>query len=386
LKAAERTTLEYRPVLGHRPAVSYLAKSLSEDPKATELVDCMSIKATDLLGTCLDTKTAAEKIVSGLEACLNDVAGPVSLKDYLLARESGNREVTDQFEDYHRNDIGGSLQAEVYPVLLDLLGDIDECASHAQNAFFGGPVDTSKLEQLGEEEGKRYDKLAGQAAAGGELDKLSLSYEAKLKYQLKDKIEGIQGFLTQIVNVMTTAPKDTLKDVRNVVTDLARAPGELGNIKTLNSVNWRREATLGQKTHNRAKNFDSSGMAKMLNVSVLRLKETRLEKVRPLVNWIKGLDPKSPTNILAGQIVSGMEDVDEAVDSTVLDMAKLNKSDAQTREDLVTSLKKKKTVRQIHQIVDGMQKYFNFENADLNKEVERFIANTGLDKDGDLCS
>jgi hypothetical protein len=247
-------------------------------------------------------------------------------------------------------------------------------------------VNTSKLEQLRADEEKKYNDLTAIAATGGELDNLSLCYDAKLKYQLKDKIEGIQGFITQIISVLTKTPQDSFKNVTEVVTDLARAQDQLDSIKSLNSVNWRREASLGQKVHGRFKNFDAAGLTRLLNTSVLRLRETRLEKVRPLTAWITGLDAKSPTNILANQIISGMEDVDEAVDSTVLDMLKLNKSDQQTREDLVTSLEKKKVVRQIYSIVDNMQKHFNFDNPDLVREVLRFIQNTGLGKGGDLCS
>lgn len=388
----ERFILQYRPILGYHPEYGYIVPTRELDATVsslpTELKDVMSIAASSLIEEGLQLQTINQQLIDELEDFLGqDLPGDISLAEYLKARQETDRCIMRQFEDFHREELNGNLPAEALIIFLDLAQAIQDTLDFAQAAFYNGPVATTELKDLKAQEAARYDRLIATCTAGEIPDLLPLSYEAQIKSMIKNRIENIQSFQERIVKTLYRTTNESLDgNVQEVVEDLTVSSVNLDALKMMASTKWRRDASFNRTIYNRQSVVGNRATRNELQQQILTLREIRLNQVASLITWMQQIKKDSATTILADNLLDSMLDIDKGLDTAILELSKIDSMEFMTWEDIYIQIDNKKTVKQIYQLINSIQILFNFTNSNSNKEVQRFIQNTGLKNSGSLTN
>jgi len=224
-----------------------------------------------------------------------------------------------------------------------------------------------------------------------QIDLDALAIEAKVKSVNKERVEGLQKFIKDSTEAMSSNVNQRFNDkIKDVVTILTEAPsGHLDSIKSMAEVRMGILGSKSQAIHTRLTNVGNNSMRDTLDITINKLRDLHLNKARSLTKWLaKVTDEDSDYSLfeLVECSLSSMEEISYNLDNSILDAAKMNKLDELNRRDLINNVLTKKITRQIHRLAGNIQEYIDFDDPNRERQVKRFIENTGLKKISSVCT
>ena len=390
----EREFINYRPILGFKPNISWLTRQTSaesvEQFKLSELIDANSILASDLLMAIQEATGAVEVLIANIETCLrSNPGGPVTFDDYLLAKENGPYDTVAAFKAYHNNSVNGAVQAEVYFALLDVQDNLVFFNNHVRDTFFDG--DMSSIDRLTKEENINLGaRMVSAIKEPSKVDKLSLAIEAKLKSLTKEAIENVQDFISKTAELTTrTLANEFGKHIEDSVQKLATAPPRaISAMKIMTELKLANLAKSTSGIQTRLGVIDNKNLHQNQLAKVKKLKQLRLEDTRDILPWLRDLAAEDDSDIYDPFIscfTESMVDIDYALDNAILDVSKVNQLDKLNRDDLLNNLEQKKAIRQIYRLLVDIEKHFDRDD-DPVRQTKRLVENLDLNKPGNVCS
>lgn len=421
MNAQERQHIEYRPKLSYSRDLSYVVRKFSLPPETVssyemppELADATSLSATAVLADALNVRDRASTLVSDLVKGATDLPGPVSLADYLKARAEGNVAIIAAFEDFHANDLAGTTQGEVVPLLLELVDEMEALAGELSATFFPEGIKEDALEEAMTQEKEMLDALiaedmASRAAADqaqtssrvaqktanslarpSAADKRSLSVRAQLLHASADQVQSASEVVDKIEAVLKQTANDKFKGgIRSTISSLSSAPeAARAGVAKLSELRFMQAAARGRAVMAQKRAFNGPAVRRKLWELIRELMRQWQEVCVPTLEWLNTLPykytPNDPLTLMATDMVKAIEQVRNELNDALLDLLKQTVLDADHRAMLLEAIGEKKGDRQMVSLINSMDEQFDFDDPDAERQIRRLVENNGLEKSGTI--
>ncbi len=331
----------------------------------SELVDASSILSNTLLAQADALIDYIDDTLAELRVCLKrDEFAGLTVDDYDRARAEGNIVKSDAFEDFHIADPNGKTQGEIYCLLGSIKERVERLREFVKEHIV--PVKPQHPETLAEAEEKMYAELAYiEYTNPGSIDRLSLAYEAQLKYQVKQRLD----YLTAVTNDSVSIAKRTLHDTCHgaagaVGGEMASGePDVLRGLRAVLGASFIRLTVKGLQLKEQDRLYGNQDMIQQLQKSAVSLAELRLNAVRKVTGWLKSVDiadENSPVYTLASRALDGINLVDSGLDTTILDLSKAQQMERMNLEERLENMRQRKEVRQLVKLTDTILSVVDF--------------------------
>lgn len=386
----ERQYIEYRPQLGLTANIQAVITSIREDGNPDynipqELLEALETSPCSVLGKAMTTLEGIDNLLDNIEENLRDtVADGLSFQDYIINREKdGDPHIVHQWEDYQSLNADGTLLGEVYPILLNVRGNLVDNINLLNDELLTGDIQYDNVEDICKQQAKELDNLIRTDAT--KRDDAVLE-ELKTKNELTDAIDGaidgIQSFLEDVSALLDMTVNDYYKgDVETVVDQLAEVDkSQLNRLEALSHIGFNQYAEAGEDVKQRMDRVKDSN--EILHEEVKAMRKLKLDTGKVLT-WLGEIDTdgdSSPMTEIVENTLLSVTTVLEGYDDVLDDMHKSNEMQLMQFEDVVDTLYLKESHRVQQRIVKDMKKHFDHTDRDRKKQVKRFAENMGYRK------
>lgn len=383
----------YKPSFDIRRALRYRVQkeddaTVSDFDLPTELVAASSILATDLLDRRNRILDRVKSFSQALSDCV-DRAFPGAIKAYEDAVKNDDRRAIAEFEDRQCVDLSGSIQAELYVVCKNIERAVTKMGPYITD--FISPVKPAEGVELREVETNYYSDLAYmEHTQSGSLNRLALAYEAQLKYQVSRRLD----YFTEIIDEAESIVQEGYSDLcDNNPAEMAERLVTLGS-EGLDSLAKVLETThlllandgIDLNNHNRV--LDCEETMSILRNSLSSLTELRLQDSQIVVQWLNKLNlEEENTSIynLANHLLKGLNAIDQALDTTILDLAKSQETEYLNLKKKLDNIRQRKQVRQLLNVIKKTKDIIN--NSETQEEAHQRVNTliSDLAMKSDIC-
>jgi len=391
-----RDYLNYRPKYGYS-APLYTARPFKGDTDFPEYIPSKCIEGlTDVLpasilkeiDSLLENLTVIQK---RLEQCLqNKKADGITFTQYKhnLEPPEPDYRLINQWEHFQRTSPYGSIQGEIYRYVTDMQNEFTEYRNMLDEQFYGEKSDIS-IEKKLDEDKLFVDNMIKKDISGtlapedihqiGVMSQLN-HYALERTINAEEYADGLAALCTYTLNDWADG------GIEAVVTGLAEA--SLDNVRHFNHINricFRRNVARAENDRLHAENMNSAAVKSGLNETMFGIANTTVKARQPMLEWALSLDSdddNGPAAFLTEQIVSQIEFLDSEHSNIMESMFGHNKLDKMSKEDMLNTLRDKKSSRMLVNLTDAMILEREKGTFDLN----RFIQKNRLLEPGNMCT
>lgn len=388
----DRDIINYKPNLGFKPKILTMVEPTSSytlPPAIQALTDVLPSSILDEIGGLLgDIDVLAKR----MEMCLqDDVANGISFKDYQKEKKSANpnNDIINSYENYHKSDINGSTQGEVYPILLDMNKELSDYRDFLNNQFYNGNANYDYIDTVKEKEKAQIEKHIendiGGTLSNSDFNKLQV--QAQISNYAMERVNNAKNFIKDINKVLcSTANTYYNGSVKSVVQQFASADTSvLGDLNSMNKVRFNETVVKSQQDNRRDSKLNTPEIKQGMNEVVQKIATIKTSGIDNVVNWIKDIDTdydQSPLTKVVSDALDRVEFVNSEYNKAVTELYKHNELDSMCKKDQINSLLEKKQARQIYNLISDIITEKDNNTFDLDK----FIADKKLEHPGTLCT
>lgn len=387
----ERSFIKYRPDIKYVPKIlSIVNPSATYEP--TEVVSkLLDATPSGVIGGLLDAVDDMNVLSQRLSKCLDGYnAGGVTFKDYANRfKTKSDGESISRFELANRASEAGSIQAEVYPLILSTVNECEGMINILNKELYKNTIDLAYL-QVAEEKDKAF------------MDKtIEREVEGKLTSKEYNAVETIV-ILVEIANRVLQNSKNFIKDMNNLlcstidtyyngnIVDIVSKFGEaeintLEAIKDTSRLSFKKSVMAVDNDMTRHNRLNRNDMKTGVIDMFLNISKLRDYGGNDISSWISTIDTDYDSNPLT-QIVcdalDGIEFINTQYVAAMGECFKQVKLDELVKNDLSTTLLEKKYARQKLKLISDIIS----EKKNGSFKPEAFVEKQRLKLKGNLCS
>lgn len=359
----------------------------------SELIDASTILASQLLAAADWLCDFIDESLEEIRSCLKGKKfDGISIEDYDQALQSGDYDTVYRFEEFNCADLSGSSGAEIYALLKDIKSRTEWLRDFIQNTIASPFSAGDNVQRLAEKEEEYYSNLAYMEYTNpGSVNKLSLAYEAQLKYQLAKRLLAFADVVEQGVRTFNLTINESCggdagqvaegfasgsaEAVESIITTLGIAFGELAD-KGLALM--ARDARISRE--------ESCKRLQQSAVSLLELNNKAVASVASFINSIDTDDIDSPGRRIAECLMDGLESISSGLDTTILDLYKMQKMEEMLLQERLNNILKRKRIRQFISLAKAVAAAVDFSGTEEQRRGQcRMVGAIMGSKKGDVC-
>lgn len=383
----ERQYIEYRPRFGLVVNIRAMLEAAGQDPEAVyeapvEIMEATQNLASDVIENGQATIRDLDDLLDAIEKALSDELGSgVSIQD--LKANLGDPELRRQWDEYHANNLDGSLAGELYPLLMDAKDNLNAAMDFLNKELFGGIADLEDVDEVRNREAKEVEAIIRQDIKGEQTQSLApLKSKTEIVQALTGSVTAVQNFVNGAKDTLSRTVNDMFAgQVESVIYQLAGAPASaISGVQALSEVNFNRQAFQGNSVKDGIERLSGGDVQEQLLEELSRLREMKLN-MESALSWMDSIDTNldsSPVTYLISDNIRAVQDILEAYDDVLADVHKKNLLQDMQYTQLLGALGDKEVARQTNRTLDNMQQHFDFDSRDRSKQVSRFVDNAGL--------
>lgn len=396
--------LEYRPRLEYkRKLEAILSDALEPNAKASEralklshrpsytpsieIKEAIDITPTDIYDHLHQAQDRLQQFIQILENSLKSkIANTMPIDEYIKAREENDNDKCRQFEDYHATNIEGLTQAEVLPILYQLQEENQHLINFTNQQFFNGKASIEQLAQLQKEEEQEIQQLVEEDRQKT-IDLEKINEENHFKQYLKSKASQFFDFVESTEQVVLQTINEAYGgSVRAIISSVASAPTLVEDVKRIHSLRFETFAEKSIDAKNRMfRLFNPRAKRSLLN-HIQEKKKHKL-KNKELLKWMEQYQHEEKMTSFHSYLFDLIDTIDqdnERCNLLVVDLYKSIDLDRLQFEDYLSTLAEKKASRDTYHLLGNIQNEFNFNNKEIQQEVDRFVRYKKLEAPGSL--
>lgn len=389
MKNQERLHIEYHPRLGLNINVGAI---IEEERQSTgeayhlpeEIMESLENPPCRSLEKALGTIGKIDNLLDGIEGRLTDtVSDGIPFQEYLDNKgPDGDLHIVHQWEDHQNLDLNGSIEGEVYPILLEVRENLVDKVNLLNKEVLVGDIEYDKIDDICKHEKQKIEDILRNDIAKSDPDVLaSLKMNNELTDAISGAVDGIADFVDDVTELLDMNVDEIFEGIDEVVSHLTDAsPENLDRLSMLASLGFAAKADAAQDIRQRMDRVKESSAILHEEISTLRKMKADAGKV---MQWFEGIDTDYDSSPITHLIEDNLESVDTILDSyddVLLDIHKGNEMQAMQFEDLTDNLYAKETYRQTTKLTANIKKHFDRSDRQKDKQVKRFTQNMGYKK------
>lgn len=325
--------------------------------------ETVDLTPTDTLMKFAETKakitTLVDKIIRNLG---KDVTMSPNIDDYIKARGTNDTDTIYAFEDFHSDQIEGSTQAEVLPILFNFKEELDSLAEFMGEYVFSDELAqgldylTDQIDRLRTEEEANIKHLI-QQDLDMELDEDLLKEKNHIFSFLYNRADTMGAFTDAVESLISVTPESIYHGTGSEIAEIAAKQSILR--KEFTKLNQRRFVKERYNTSDAAQRMarltDKEYKRNLLDEAT-KLQAEKLES-RQAISALYAVNPNSEDdmlNIFLMDILDGIQETKEMSDSLVEDLYRITELESLQNVDYLTSLEGKDTCRHMNTILSGL--------------------------------
>lgn len=388
----ERLFIKYRPDIKYVPKILSIVNPdeiYEPSPIVNRLLDTIP---SGIIGSLLDLKDDIDILSQRLDKCLEGYnQDGIKFKDYALNLKDnqGDKELVMAFESKNSAAEDGSIQAEIYPLLIDTMKECDNFVALLNEHIYKGKVDTNHLQKHEAEDKAFIDSVIEKEINGQLLEK---------DYNLLET----RGALLEISSRSVKNSKNFIKDVNELlystintyyndsVVDIVSKFGEadsnvLEALKDANRISFKKSVIDVNNDLTRHRRLNKSGMKDGASRMFINISKLRDFGSNDITKWVEGIDTdydSNPYTQIVADALDNVEFIHQEYTNAMGECFKQLKLDELVKDDLTSTLQQKKYARQKLKLISDI--ITEKTNGPFDGEV--FCEKYKLTTPGTLCS
>lgn len=388
----ERERLKYRPQIGYKPKILSVVnpQSIYEIPPIIQRLT--EVLASDLLDELTGLLGDINVLQRRMEQCLQDTeCGGTTFKEYKKEKRSANPnyDKITAYENYNASNLKGKIQAEVYPILIDMEDELTEYRDFINQQFFEGQANYEHTDTVRQKEKNKIDKTI-ELDMQGKLDvkiQKNLSVQAQMTKYAQNRIENSKNFVKDLNGVLCYSTNTYYNgSIREVVGQYASADVKvLDNLNSINKVKFNKTVVDSEKDKRRNTKLNSKEIKKGMNTVMQTIANAKTNNSDTILEWAKTVDTdfdSSPLTQVVADILDKVEFINSEYDKSILELYKHNKVDEMVKADQIQTLIDKKATRQVTNLISDIIN----EKNNGTFELDKFLLDRKLENPGTLCT
>jgi hypothetical protein len=394
----ENDYIRYSPRFDIKRALEYRVqvekgRAVDQVELPSELVDASAVLASDLLAMADWLCDLIDEGTAEIRSCLKGkMFDGLSVEDYDRAVESGDYETVYRFEEFNCADLSGSSGAEIYALLKDIKRRTEWLREFVQKNIAPAFDTSGNTQRLAEKEEEHYSNLAYMEYTNpGSIDRLSLAYEAQLKFQITKRMLAFADAVEQGMEVFRLTIDDSCGgDAGHVAAGFASGGADaVQHIITTLGVAFGELADKGLAIMAREARIDSVESCKRLQQSAMALFELRSKAVSSAAGFLNAIDAndlESPGRFIAECLLDGLESISVGLDTTILDLYKMQKMEELLLQERLDNILQRKRIRQFVTLAKAVAAAVDFSGTEEQRKAQcRMVGAIMGSKKGDVC-
>lgn len=392
INSEDRGILTYRPGLGYEPKILTKVESTSSYKMPPALQALTNVLPSSILDEITGLLGDIDVLAKRMEMCLqDDVADGISFKDYQKEKKSAepNYDTINKYENYHKSDINGSTQGEVYPMLLDLSDELTGYRDFLNKQFYNGNANYDYIDTIRDKEKAQIEKHVENDINGelGNSDFNKLQVQAQISNYAMTRVDNAKIFIKDLNKVLCSTTNAYYNgNVKSVVKQYATASTSvLGDLNGMNKVRFNETVVKAQQDSRRDSKLNTPEIKQGMNDIAKKIADMKTSGADNVLNWIKNINTEhdtSPVTKIVADALDRIEFVNSEYNKVVTELYKHNELDAMLKQDQIGTLLDKKQARQVFNLISDIITEKDNNTFDLDK----FIADKKLEHPGTLCT
>ena len=392
INSEDRGILTYRPGLGYKPKILTKVESTSSYEMPPALQAITNVLPSSILDEITGLLGDIDVLAKRMEMCLqDDVADGISFKDYQKEKKSAepNYDTINKYENYHKSDINGSTQGEVYPMLLDLSDELAGYRDFLNKQFYNGNANYDYIDTIRDKEKAQIEKHVENDINGelGNSDFNKLQVQAQISNYAMTRVDNAKIFIKDLNKVLCSTTNAYYNgNVKSVVKQYATASTSvLGDLNGMNKVRFNETVVKAQQDSRRDSKLNTPEIKQGMNDIAKKIADMKTSGADNVLNWIKNINTEhdtSPVTKIVADALDRIEFVNSEYNKVVTELYKHNELDAMLKQDQIGTLLDKKQARQVFNLISDIITEKDNNTFDLDK----FIADKKLEHPGTLCT
>lgn len=388
MQAWERDILEYRPTVGFTPDIQSIVLEKPEGAPAVFRPSTMALQATKMLGTDLAENTVASlsraaNMRNQLDRCL---ANTPAYQAYANAKKAGNVASMKQALYQNVTDLQGNPQFDVYPMIDDLVDEMQTLMSFISDQLFDNKLDIGNLDQAREAEESKINTIFYREASGKPVDYYQLRNRTRTIAVIADRAQTHEYALNEIEGYLLSGKKELFHgDAQSFVYHLASMPApKLTAVQDALGISFSQASDRALSSIVNQDRVGDRAFREHLDQQYKAVKDRFNSTFLPLLpHYTDDTIDDAGASVLQGYMSLGLETLSNTYEQLTVDHISNSTLNRAQLQSTFANLLEKKNIQLLHQTVGKFAE--EFDPIDLEKEVARFIKNTRLNVDGSIC-
>lgn len=384
--------LKYRPEFGYYPRI--LSKPMKDQSYiVTPVLDrATEVLPSSIIGEIGDLLDNLDTMQAKLENCMrNSSVGDVSFREYKAELDSPrpNYDKVRKFENFHREDINGSMQGEIYPMVREMKGEMTDFRDYLNKKFYNGKADYDNINTSIDRDTRQIDDYYDKdiEAELSEKDIRELTVQSQLCKITIDRVINSRDYVTELNKTLCFNLYSEYGDgIRNIVDTISKADNDiLEDLLVLNEGNYRKTLHVATGDKRASDRLNNKDIRKGITEMVFKAGDMYSAKSGNVLDWVRTVDTdfdQSALTPLVADTLDVLEMISEESKATLIEGAKHNVLDKMQKEDSVGSLLNKKKSRQTCNLISEIVREKNNGTFDLDK----FLLSNKLETPGNMCT
>jgi len=382
MNQSERSYIEYRPSI--REKIFALIPSDVEADKFDSLFP-EAIK-TQIDYPYIDTVNKMKDLLQNLNNMINNIDKALSnfsLENKPFSNYQKDTEAKELFDEYYKNNINRNVKGEVYPILLELKDGVNQISDFIAKDLFG--VDKINLED--DEEIKKLENIESRKIVSTANNFINNEIVSEDVYQLNNKnelnlasarllnkYEDIIDKFSELLNLKISDYFNS--DIDSLVTGLSSASNNvLSQLNKISEIKFDKlknelEVIKDRMTHLCGNDKESIYFNELIKINNL------INDNREVASWMHEL--KTPLflngiNDFLEETLDVIEDAFQEYDSVLIDLHRHMELKNMEYTNYINKLVEKEKSKQMYEITNDMNNYFDYEDKNKSKQIQRFI-------------
>ena len=389
-----RNYLEYRPKFGYKSI--YMAEPF----KGADLREYNPSKCIELLTSALPSSILNEinSLLENLDVmqkrlshCLaHQRANGISFTQYRNELSSGKPDykLINQWENHQRTSLDGSIQGEVYKYVLDMQHEFKDYHDMLNKQIYGAKS-SLPIDKRVDEDKQYVDNMVKKDMSGSlsPEDVNQIRVKTQLNHYALERVMNAQDYAKGLVSLCIYTLNDHFEgNIATIVQGLSDASLDyLRYFNHISKVGFKQKVSKAENDRLHAENMLSMSTKAGMNETMFGILNTVMDARQPMLTWASSLDSdddNGPMTFLIQEVIERLEFLDKEHSNIMESMFGMNRLDVISKQDLLQTMREKKSSRMLVNLVDAMI----LEREKGTFDINRFIQKNRLLEPGSMCT